>query len=268
MQLSSLAELAKYLVPTEQCRFVDRGITQDAPFDHHAQHPEKLGIDAVFRNIEEPGSWIALYNVETHPAYKAFLEQVVDSVRPMVEREEGKIFLVCGFIFISAPPSVTPFHIDRENNFWLQLRGRKTINVWRHSDRVAVAAADVDNFIVHASRDNVELRDGLVERSEQFDVGPGEGVYFPSTSPHMTRSDRSWTTPDNGISISIGVVFYTDYTRFLAYVHICNLVMRRIGLTPSEPGSSSIRDRLKYLCGVVLFWLKRTFRGYKPQLGM
>ena len=237
MQLPELAKLAKDFMATGQCRFITPGSTQATPFAHQPRHPDGRDIDEVFRCIEEPRSWVALYHVETHPAYKAFLTEVTESFRPLVEREQSGIFHVAGFMFISAPPSVTPFHIDRENNFWLQMKGRKTLNVWDHTDRHIVAAADVDQFIVSGSLANVQLEDGFVERSHQFDVGPGDGVYWPYTSPHMTRSDPGWTRLGDGVSVSIGVVFYTDQTRLATYVHAWNVFLRWLGYTPGQPGS-------------------------------
>jgi hypothetical protein len=268
MQLPELAKLAKDLVATKQCRFIVPGTKQDSDFQHKAEEPSGRSIDEVFRRIQEPGSWIALYNVETHPVYRGFLEEVTQSVRALVEPQQPGMFNVGGFIFISAPPSVTPFHIDRENNFWLQVKGRKAINVWEPTDRHVVPADVVDKFIVYADLESVRLKDGFVERSHAFDVGPGEGVYFPSTSPHMTRSDPGWTRPGDGVSISIGVVFYTDVTRRSANVHRWNLLLRRLGLTPTEPGRSVWLDRLKYPFGRALVWFTRTFRGYHPSVGM
>lgn len=267
MQLPELAQLAKKLVATKQCRFIQPGSDLTTPFFHGDADPQGRTIDEVFRRIEEPGSWVALYNVETDPVYRGFLDEVIASMRPLVEREQPGIFNVGGFIFISAPPSVTPFHIDRENNFWLQVKGRKVMNVWNPDDRVAVSGRDRDEFIVYATLDNVKLHDGLRERSHEFNVGAGDGVYFPSTSPHMTHSDPGWTTPGDGVSVSIGVVFYTDVTRRHAYVHAVNLQLRRLGLTPTEPGESAWRDQLKYLVGRALIWAKKTFRGYQPRVG-
>lgn len=266
-QLPALAALAKDLSATGQCRFITPGADQATPFHHDAQHHAGRQIDEVFRRIEEPGSWVALYNVETHPTYRRLLDEIVAGIRPLVERQEPGIFNVGGFIFISAPPSVTPFHIDRENNFWLQLRGRKVMNVWDPTDRHVVSARDRDEFIVYAALENVRLRDGYRERSHEFDVGPGDGVYFPSTSPHMTRSDPGWTRPGDGVSISIGVVFYTDVTRRSANVHAWNLFLRRLGLSPREPGESEWLDRLKYPLGRALVWAKSRFRGHRPRVG-
>ena len=40
-----------------------------------------------------------------------------------------------GFIFVSSPGSVTPYHIDPERNFLLQVRGNKTMHMFDGSDR-------------------------------------------------------------------------------------------------------------------------------------
>lgn len=263
LQLPELAKLSKVLCATKQCRFIAPDTAQDAPFEHRDADPAGRAIDEVFARMEEPGSWVALYNVETHPPYRALLEEITSGVKALVEREEPGMFNVGGFIFISAPPSVTPFHIDRENNFWLQIRGRKVMNVWESDDTLAVSAIDRENFVVNASLDNVRLSDGCKGRSHEFDVGPGDGVYFPSTSPHMTRTDTSWVQPGDGISISIGVVFYTDVTRRAARLHILNRTLRRLGLAPSTPGEHPWADAAKYPMACALVWYKKLFRGYK-----
>lgn len=268
MQLPELAKLAKDLVKTKQCRFITPGSDQSSPFFHNEADPQGRSIDEVFARIEEPGSWVALYNIETHPVYKSFLDDVVNSFRHLVEPEEPGIFNVGGFIFISAPPSVTPFHIDRENNFWLQVRGRKQMTVWESSDREVVPARQRDEFILYGALEEVRLQEHLRDRAHDFDVGPGDGVYFPSTSPHMTRSDPEWAMPGDGVSISIGVVFYTDVTKRKAYVHALNLLLRnRFGMNPTEPGESVWLDRLKYPIARALVWIRKTFNRFTPKPG-
>mgnify|MGYP003583380133 CR=1 FL=1 len=249
-QLSALQELAHTLMPKGQCRFLRPGATQGSSFTHDPVHPQGRSIDEVFARMEEPGSWLALYNIETEPLYQAALQRIVDDLRPVIEPEQPGIFLVTGFLFLSAPPSITPFHIDRENNFWLQLRGRKTMSVWDNMDREVIPAAGVENFI--AGGDQTPFKESFRARSHDFDVGPGDGVYFPSTSPHMTRTDTSWAKPGDGISISLGVNFYTSVTRRTARVHQFNRVLRRIGISPSYPGQSAAVDAVKAPLG---YWL-------------
>jgi hypothetical protein len=268
LQLPQLAELAHELWPAKQCRFITPGSTQSTAFHHGANTPDGRTLDDVFRRIDEPGSWIALYNVETVPRYAQLLESIIGTVKEHITREQPGIFEIGGFIFISSAPSVTPFHIDRENNFWLQIRGKKQLNVWDNTDRKVVPAEQVEKFIVYASLEDVKLRDGDVERSHEFHNLPGDGVYFPSTSPHMTRCDPNPSRPQDNVSISIGVVFYTDVTRRHANVHAINMLLRRFGLHPSYPGERAWLDALKYPLGRSFIWLKKTFRGYKPRVGL
>jgi len=251
-QLSELEALAEELVPFKQCRFMRPGATQASAFAHDSQHPDGRSIAEVFRRIEEPGSWIALYDVEVIPRYRALLDHILDNVRSIIDREQPGMFLVTGFIFISAPPSVTPFHIDRENNFWLMLRGRKVMNVWDRTDRFVVPQNLVEDYIVAHDPRKIRLQDAFTARSHEFETLPGDGVYFPSTSPHMTRSDTAWARPGDGVAISIGVNFYTSVTRNTARVLQFNRLMRKCGLTPSVPGESPRLDAMKRPFGRVI----------------
>ena len=267
-QLDELANLARELMPLRQCRFVRPGMTQASAFHHESAHPDGRDIGEVFRRIEEPGSWIALYNVEAIPRYHALLRQILDGLREQVERDEPGIFQVTGFIFISAPPSVTPFHIDRENNFWLQLHGRKTLSVWDPSDREAVTAAHVEDFIVSHTLREVRLKDSSRPNSHDFDSGPGDGVYFPTTSPHMTRSTTDWVTPGDGVSVSIGVTFYTAHTVRTARVHQFNRVCRKyLRMQPTYPGLSPSLDRAKAPFGLAAAvsrqWVLRALTAWR-----
>ena len=254
VQLPQLALLATRLMPSGQCRFMTPGATQACALESvlQATSPHGQDIDEVFRRIEEPGTWVALYNVETDPQYRAFLAEVMDTVRPLLEQRQPGIFKVCGYVFISAPPSVTPFHIDRENNFWLQLRGRKTMSVWDHTDRDVVAAKDVEDFVLFNSLELVRLKETVRARSQEFHTAPGDGVYFPSTSPHMTRCDPAWVKPGDGVCVSMGVVFYSRVTRRHARVHQFNHVLRRFGVTPRPPGESAAVDAVKAPLGHLL----------------
>ncbi|MBO9513735.1 MAG: cupin [Variovorax sp.] len=278
LQLPELEALAKELAPLKQCRFVRPGITQASAFAHDSVPPDGRSIEEVFRRIEEPGSWIALYDVEVIPRYKALLDHVLANVREIIDREQHGMFQVTGFVFISAPPSVTPFHIDRENNFWLMLHGRKVMNVWDRTDRTVVPLDAVEDFIVAHSLRKVKLKDEWRARSHEFDVRAGDGVYFPSTSPHMTRSDPDWTAPGDRVAISIGVNFYTPVTRRTAQVHQLNRVLRKCGLSPRGPGESEALDALKApfgkMAGLARSTLARVARpilhrgfSYKPPPG-
>lgn len=248
-QVAELIKLGKELAPFEQCRFMRPGLTPASVIAHDSRHPDGRSIDEFFERLEEPASSVALYNIEVIPRYQALLHAVVGTMQDSVESEQPDVFRVNGFVFISAPPSVTPFHIDRENNFWLQLHGHKIMNVWDHRDRRIVPAEAVEDFIVTHSLRKVRYSEEFRARSHEFHACPGDGVYFPSTSPHMTRSDPDWTAPGDRVSISIGVTFYTSVTRQVARVHQVNRVLRRSGLSPRYPGESPRTDAFKASLG-------------------
>lgn len=140
MTMPALNALAHRLDKTGQCRHISPDAVQASAFDHQAGAIDGRGIDEVFDQIDQPGAWLALYNVESDPEYAAFLDEVRVEFEPLIAHEQTGLYNIGGFIFISCAPSVTPFHIDRENNFWLQIKGRKTISVWPANNPVPEAA--------------------------------------------------------------------------------------------------------------------------------
>lgn len=266
LQLDELEALAHRLFPLNQCRFINQGTTQKSAFLHHPNSPDGRDLSKVFANISKPGSWVALYNAETDPQYLELVKEALASVKNLIARDQPGIFSPQAFIFISAPPSVTPFHIDRENNFWLQIRGRKIINVWDAHDRNIIPASTIENFIIDKSLHDVVLRDEFMAARHEWELGPGEGVYFPSTSPHSTYTDESCGNAENAVTVSIGIVFYTQNTRKNAYIHSFNRLLRRFGVTPKFPGESKF-DTAKFHFGKILVRFKKHVRGYKPPTG-
>lgn len=268
MQLPRLQQLAESLLEKGQCKFIAANATQASPFSTMNRNPDGRSIADIFARIQEPGSWISMYNIEVDPEYKKFLWDTLGTVRPLIDAQDPGMFNVGGFIFVSAPPSVTPFHIDRENNFWLQIRGRKQINVWNPSDRMAVPEAAVENFIVQGDLSDVCFCDTIRTRSFEADMGPGEGVYMPSTSAHMTRSDVSWIKPGDDYAISIAMVFYTRATRRAANLYALNHFLRRRGLATVPPGQSSLRDAVKFPLARAFVVGRKFLRGYRLPVGM
>ncbi len=268
MQMDALAALAHRLMPTGNCRFIKPGMKLDSPFDHDSKPHDQRDLGEVLERIEEPGSWIALYDAQVDHVYAEFLAEVRQAVQGLVLPDQH-IDDIRAFFFLSAPPSVTPFHIDRENNFWLQIRGQKAITVFDHRDREVIPARVVERFILSGNLDQVRLRPELLARGQRFLCGPGDGVYFPSTTPHMTESRPEWPGSDK-LSISVGMVFYTNVTRRHARVHMMNHFLRRIGVNPREPGTADRLDVAKAFAGRGLWGIQSRLdrlTGRKVQRG-
>jgi hypothetical protein len=84
----------------------------------------------------------------------------------------------------------------------------------------------------------------------------------------MTRTTTDWVKPGDGVSISVGVVFYTRHTYRQANIHAANYLLRKVGLDPAMPGQNAFTDALKFWMGRATTWFARTFRGYKPVPGL
>ena len=77
---------------TKQCRFIKPGPEQATAFHHDPMDPEGRTIEEVFRRVQERGSWVALYNIETNPVYREFLNEVTASVRPLADKQNPGLF--------------------------------------------------------------------------------------------------------------------------------------------------------------------------------
>lgn len=274
MTMPALQALAHRLDKTGQCRHISPKATQASTFDHQPAATDGRGLDEVFDQIDQPGAWLALYNVESDPEYAAFLDEVRIEFEPLIAHEQTGLHNIGGFVFISCAPSVTPFHIDRENNFWLQIKGSKTISVWPANDPAVISAEAAEKFVLNRDLADVVLRDNLRSNQHDFEMTAGNGLFFPCLTPHMTRCDPAPSAARTESSISVGIVFYSDQTRQQARVLAFNRLLRRSGLSPQPPGITgaqqqpSLRDRAKALGGLTAVRLMARLRDYSPPPGL
>ncbi|MCA9054675.1 MAG: transcription factor, partial [Planctomycetaceae bacterium] len=113
----------------------------------HEQTPMNgLSAEETIRRIEECKSWIVLKYVEQDPAYGELLQQCLDEVRPHSEPIAPGMCGAQAFVFLTSPGSVTPYHIDPEHNFLLQVRGAKTVHMYDGRDRRLLTEQHLENF--------------------------------------------------------------------------------------------------------------------------
>ena len=82
-----------------------------------------MTIGDTIRMIDQSASWAVLKNIEQMPEYEALLQSLLAEIRPILEAKTGQMLKPQGFIFVSSPDAVTPYHFDPEHNILLQLRG-------------------------------------------------------------------------------------------------------------------------------------------------
>jgi hypothetical protein len=198
-----------------------------------------LTIDETIRRIAECQSWMALKWVETDPEYRELLDRCLaeiathsESVRPGMRQPEG-------FIFVSSPGAVTPYHMDPEHNFLLQVRGTKTVHVFDGRDRSIVSEHDLERFYGGGHR-NLVFEEAKGARARAVQLAPGLGVHVPCHAPH-------WVLNGPEVSVSFSITFRTPDLERRSTLHTYNGRLRRRGWNPSEVGRHPRRDALKYV---------------------
>lgn len=270
LTMPALARLADRLIKknAEQVRFVSKETKLDSTFKTSAEAPDEIPIHEVFKNISNPGSWIALWSIQNDPEYNELLWEVVHSVEGDWQAKDPGLFELNGYIFISSPPSVTPFHLDSENNFLLQIRGKKRFGVWQPQNSEVISDEATENWIVQRNLDKVKYQPEYMKFAVVDDLlEAGDGIYMPSTAPHLTHAEEELATSDNPYSITLAVVFFSRRTKKMAYIHSVNRVLRKFGLAPSPPGTHKIIDLGKYLVGKIMVLSQRALRIYSPPSG-
>jgi hypothetical protein len=211
--------------------------TAGTPFnDAPSIHPNARSAAQTLADIEHARAWMSLLNIQTDPVYRTLVDAVLDEVRPRIEGKDPGMCYRGGWIFVTSPNTVTPFHMDKEHNFLVQIHGRKRIYVWDHRDRVAVPEAARDLFHDRHSRELIVWREELRSRAHVFELEPGMGCYMPSTSPHMVEN------LDNG-SITASFTYYTDATRRDSALHCAHQALRDRGWQPPPVGGRPWLDR-------------------------
>lgn len=271
LQLPALHKLAEKFRAQgrDQVKFVRKGTTSASVLNPLSTDESGRSLSEVFSRIEEPGSWVSLYHVQTDPEYAEMLRMISTTVADFQEKLDPGSFDWAGFIFVSSPPSATPFHIDRENNFFLQIHGKKRMSVWDPADRHVVPESAIEDRMAQGAVSNVKFDPSYYQRAIINDeLGPGDGVYMPSTSGHTTNTETKPAGPDDTYSVSIGVNFYTKATRRAGNNYALNYYLRRLGMNPRPPYESPVLDALKYPIARSLVLAKKYFRGFEIPPGM
>ena len=230
MSVEAIAELAERL-PGDR---VEHNIA-DLPkvVDPDAVQRSDEPVGEIARNIENNDCWMVLKNIESDPQYKALLDQCLDEVAPYVRDRDGGMTEREGFVFLSAPGSMTPSHTDPEHNFLLQVRGTKQMNVGRFPDPKTEQLA-LEQALGGGHRNvDWEPADPVA-----FDLEPGDGVYVPPHAPH-------WVQNGPQVSVSLSITFATPASQETRQVHSMNARLRRLGLSPTPPGRRPRLDRGK-----------------------
>jgi hypothetical protein len=198
-----------------------------------------LSAEETVRRIEECGSWLVLKRAEAAPDCLKALNEILDEIEPLSEEIEPGMCEREGAIFVTSPGSVTPYHMDHEINFLLQIRGGKTVSVFSASDREVLSDIELEkHFSGPAIRRNMAFHERYQKRATVFELKAGYGLHIPTTDPH-------WIKNGDAVSVSFSAAFKTRASLHRGAVYKLNAQLRKIGLTPA-PYRGSLRDAVKY----------------------
>ena len=252
-ELEALVALAKRIRPVDA--EYNRG---DVPvgLDPAATPANGLSVEETIRSIEQCGSWMVLKFVEQDPAYRALLHSVLAEIDPVVGPVTGEMLKMEGFVFISSPGAVTPFHFDPEHNILMQLRGRKTMTVFPPDDEQIASGISHETFHAGGHR-NLPWKDDFTLHGRPFELTPGEAIYVPVKAPH-------WVQNGPEPSISFSITWRSEWSFHEEYAHGLNGLLRRIGVEPAAPKPYPHSNQLKSAAYRAIQKVRRAAGGLQP----
>jgi len=254
--LERLMELAQETQLTRPGNlYYDAGITDLNQRWDRTPKPEFSAVDAIQR-IEHCGAWIVLKRADKNPEYAKVLRECMAELQELTRLNLDRVMKLQEVIlFITSPKRITTYHIDRECSLLLQIQGDKHISIFDRNDREVLPEEEIEKFwsVDHnAPRYKAELQD----HAAVYRLSPGVGVHIPVNAPH-------WVQNGNNISVSLNVNFqYRDAMR--ANVYRSNYLLRKMGIKPSAPGISLVKDKIKSVAVLPAVWAKNLSHGRKP----
>ena len=198
-------------------------------------------LEDAMERIQNNGAWISLHQAQRDPEYAILFDQCMAEFSTHTGLDFKKLMRVQdALIFITSPNRVTTYHIDRECNFLLQIRGSKTIHVFDQKDREVLPELEIERFWT-VDNNAPTYKPELQDRATSLRLVPGNGVHIPVNAPH-------WLKNDDNISVSLSVNFtWHDSERANIYRanHLMRKFFKRFDFQPLPPFQSPIQDTAK-----------------------
>ncbi|HEY1781871.1 MAG TPA: hypothetical protein VGG79_15830 [Roseiarcus sp.] len=191
------------------------------------------------RRLATGRTWLKISSAnDADPRYADVLKEFIHDIGSLAGHDlSSEITWSSLTIFMASPGIITPYHIDHESNFLLQVQGEKDVCLFDQDDRDVLSDIEIERFYagdVEAARYKPDLQ----ERGTVYHLTPGIAVHHPPLAPHLVRNGDS-------VSVSVSIGFCTRALDRRAKVYQFNGLMRRAGLRPTRPSRSKFRDRVK-----------------------
>lgn len=227
LSANALAKAALDLPPHHvECRIANARNGGDFAMDPSANSDAASTI----RSIGTAENWVMLRFVEQLADYKALLNAVMDEIRPMIRPATGPDLDLKGFIFVSSPGTLTPFHFDCEYNILFQIAGDKhfatypPVEPWLPLDRHEAYFTGGDNML--------PWHNGYEAQAAVHALHPGDALYVPYAAPH-------WVKAGAEPAISLSITWQSTWSQAVGAAQQLNPLLRRchlpVGTMPAWP---------------------------------
>ena len=212
-----------------------------APGEKWRGIPEGASLARTLENIGESNSLIMLKRVQEYDEFKPLLEACTDELSLLCEVDfRHSYYDPVMTILITSPLRVTPYHIDGDTNFLLQIQGAKTVHIFDRNDAEVLSDVELEKFWSGEDTSAPRYRENLEDRAWRFELVPGTGVSNPLTFPHWVQNG-----PFKSISLSLNFKRVSDP---IADAYRINNALRKLGLHPRRPGTAPLLDGMKSGC--------------------
>jgi hypothetical protein len=256
-QLPALMELAERTLKTRpRDLHYDAGdVRVDQRWDEIAASP--FSAKEALQRVENCGAWFVFKSAQRDPQYRVLLDRGLAELKTeMGPGIDSRIMVEDIIIFVTSPKRVTTYHIDRECNFLLQIRGAKTLHVFDREDREVLSEQEIERFWA-VDFNAAVYKPHLQHRARSYRLVPGTGVHIPVNCPH-------WLENDDNVSVSLSVNFqFKDSLR--ANPYRVNFLLRKLGLHPTPPGQSPVLDKVKSFAVVPAVWARKAYQRLSPK---
>lgn len=234
LSIEALAQLGEALPPTSV--EYNKG---DLPvgIDPSLVPANGLSIGDTIRTVETSGSWAVLKNIEQRSEYSALLTALLTELKPFIEQKTGRMLKPQGFIFVSSPNAVTPYHFDPEHNILLQLRGAKVMTQFPAGDSRFAPDETHEGYHTGGHR-NLVWADEFASGGTEWSLTPGEALFVPVMAPHHVRNGSA-------VSISLSITWRSDWSFAEADARAFNGVLRKAGMRPNAPARFPAQNKAK-----------------------
>jgi hypothetical protein len=198
----------------------------------------RQSLQDTIRNIEHNNSIVILKHTEQDEVFAPVLQSTLSAIVDLAgARMRDDVTIGEVLILLSSPGRITPYHMDSETNFLLQITGDKSFHIFSHSDRTLVTEREREDFFA-ISRNCAVYRPDRQEECNKYALRAGYGVHVPPCAPH-------WVQNHDNVSVALSVNYELRSVDRLEKLYKFNHRLRKLGIDPAPPAVSGWRDRLK-----------------------